>query len=472
MGKLYVFAIGGSGSRVLRSLTMLLANGVECKSEIVPMIIDPDYSNGDLVRTVDLMRLYNQIHSDLVFSNNTINKFFSTKVSSYGNNDYLLPLEGTSGITFENYIELNTMSRENQALMKMLFSNANLSSDMNVGFKGNPNIGSVVLNQFTESSTFINFETDFVQGDRIFIISSIFGGTGASGFPLLLKNMRNSTNTALKEAPIGAVTLLPYFNLKSDASSSIKADSFVTKAKAALNYYEKNVTGNNTLNDMYYLGDDFTAEGYDNCDGGGLQQNKAHLIELLGALAIIDFDSKEFELPIKTVFHEFGLNSDAAQTVTFNDFGLSTQELLIKSMSQFAFVVGYFNRRNKEHRVSQKWAIERRGLLGDSFYSSHFFKKFMAFKTAYEEWISELKENRIGFKPFLDDKNISDVLEIVDGLKPKYGIMPFTKKGCDLMDERMGKNLSKIQNNTEAPQTFMELLYMTTKELCEDKLKI
>ena len=472
MSKIYVFAIGGSGSRVLRSLTMLLANGIECKSEIVPMIIDPDFSNGDLVRTVDLMRLYNQIHSDLVFSNNTSNKFFSTKVSSYGNNDYLLPLVGTSGITFENYIELNTMSRENQAFMKMLFSNANLSSDMNVGFKGNPNIGSVVLNQFTESPTFKNFETDFVQGDRIFIISSIFGGTGASGFPLLLKNMRSSTNTALKDAPIGAVTLLPYFNLKTDDSSSIKADSFVTKAKAALNYYEKNVTGNNTLNDMYYLGDDFTSEGYDNCDGGGLQQNKAHLIELLGALAIIDFDSKEFELPIKTDFHEFGLNSDAAHTVTFNDFGLSTQELLIKSMSQFAFVIGYFNRRNKEHRISQKWAIERRGLLGDSFYSSHFFKKFMAFKTAYEEWISELKENRIGFMPFLDDKNISDVLEIVEGLKPKYGIMPFTKKGCDLMDERMGKNLSKIQNNTEAPQTFMELFYITTKELCEEKLKI
>lgn len=472
MGKLYVFAIGGSGSRVLRSLTMLLANGVECKNEIVPMIIDPDYSNGDLVRTVDLMRLYNQIHSNLVFSNNTSNKFFSTKVSSYGNNDYLLPLVGTSGITFENYIELNTMSRENQAFMKMLFSNANLSSDMNVGFKGNPNIGSVVLNQFTESPTFKNFETDFVQGDRIFIISSIFGGTGASGFPLLLKNMRSSTNTALKEAPIGAVTLLPYFNLKTDESSSIKADSFVTKAKAALNYYEKNVTGNNTLNDMYYLGDDFSSEGYDNCDGGGLQQNKAHLIELLGALAIIDFDSKEFEFPIQTDFHEFGLNSDPAQTVTFNDFGLSTQELLIKSMSQFAFVVGYFNRRNREHRISQKWAIERSGLLGDSFYSSHFFKKFMAFMTAYEEWISELKENRIGFKPFLDDKNILDVLEIVDGLKPKYGLMPFTKKGCDLMDERMDKNLSKIQNNTEAPQTFMELFYMTTKELCEDKLKI
>ena len=96
----------------------------------------------------------------------------------------------------------------------------------------------------------------------------------------------------------------------------------------------------------------------------------------------------------------------------------------------------------------------------------------LSFKQSYEEWITELKENKIGFKTFLDDSSLTDVLEKIDGYKPKYGIMPFTKKGHDLIDERMGKNLSKIQNNTEAPQTFMELFYITTKELCEEKLKI
>ena len=184
MSKLYVYAIGGSGSRVLRSLTMLLANGIICKDEVVPMIIDPDYSNGDLVRTVDLMRLYRKIHKSLQFGNTTNNKFFSTDISSFNGGNFLLPLVGTSGITFENYIELGTMSKENQAFMKMLFSDANLSSDMNVGFKGNPNIGSIVLNQFTQSVEYETFEKDFVAGDKIFIISSIFGGTGASGFPL------------------------------------------------------------------------------------------------------------------------------------------------------------------------------------------------------------------------------------------------------------------------------------------------
>ena len=52
MSKLYVFAIGGTGSRVLRSLTMLAAAGVDIQAnEIVPVIIDPDVvpTNGDVV---------------------------------------------------------------------------------------------------------------------------------------------------------------------------------------------------------------------------------------------------------------------------------------------------------------------------------------------------------------------------------------------------------------------------------------
>ena len=279
-------------------------------------------------------------------------------------------------------------------------------------------------------------------------------------------------NTALSEAPIGAVTLLPYFNLKVNEDSSIKADSFVTKAKAALNYYEKNVTGNNTLDDMYYLGDNFSSEGYENCDGGGDQINKAHIVELLAALSVIDFNAKEVIRPITTSFHEFGLDKDAAQTVTFNDFGYSTQDLLKRSMSQFAFMASYLNNRDIEHRLSQKWAKERNQLLGRSFFTSQFYRLLENFKNLYDEWLSELEENRMGFKPFLADKNVSDVLEKVDGYKPKYSFVPFVKKSYDLIDERLGKNLSKIQGNTEAPQTFMELFYITTKELCAEKLNM
>lgn len=136
MSKLYVFAIGGSGSRVLRSLTMLLSSGVHTNYEIVPMIVDPDQSNGDLVRTVDVMRSYENIHNALSFNNNEKNEFFKNPISALNDDgNYLLPLVGTSGISFENYLSLGTMSLENQAIMRMLFSNANLASDMNVGLR-------------------------------------------------------------------------------------------------------------------------------------------------------------------------------------------------------------------------------------------------------------------------------------------------------------------------------------------------
>ena len=46
------------------------------------------------------------------------------------------------------------MGKENQAFVNLLFSQKNLDADMTVGFKGNPNMGSVVLNQFSTSQAF------------------------------------------------------------------------------------------------------------------------------------------------------------------------------------------------------------------------------------------------------------------------------------------------------------------------------
>ena len=476
---LYVFAIGGSGSRVLRSLTMLLASGVQTKSEIVPLIIDPDTSNGDLNRTVSILREYGEVRKELKFGGDYSSTFFSTAIKSLNEDgNYLLPLGGTKGKKFEEYLSIETMSLANQALTKMLFSNNNLSSTMDVGFKGNPNIGSVVLNQFSQSNDFTNFENRFVAGDKIFIISSIFGGTGASGFPLILKTLRTSENTALKNAKIGAVSLLPYFNLKTSEESSIQSDSFITKTKAALNYYEKNVTGNNTLDDIYYLGDDFTSLAYDNCDGGDNQSNNAHFVEMLGALSVIDFDSKYNEESIHegtTLFHEYGLNTNTVpgKSISFSDLGGRTKKCIEKPLSMMAILNSYINNRTTEHRAQQKWAKDRKALLGKSFYDSKFFSDYKDFKDMFEEWTKEMEENRISFAPFYDDDSIKeDGLEKICGVTPQYSGMPlFKKKGYDLIDVTLGNILGSIPKGN-APETFMELFYRALSKICTDNLKI
>lgn len=474
---LYIFAIGGSGARVLRSLTMLLASGIQAKSKIIPIIIDPDAANGDLNRAVIGLRQYEQIHNSLSYNDTLKSRFFSTVITSLNNDgNYLLPLVGTAGINYDRYLGLGSMSQENQALVKMLFSDKNLASTMDVGFKGNPNIGSIVLNQFTQSPDFKNFESNFVTGNKVFIISSIFGGTGASGFPLILKTLRTSNNAALSSAQIGAVSLLPYFNLKTDSDSSIQADSFITKTKAALHYYEKNVTGNGTLNDMYYLGDDFSSQGYDNCDGGDNQSNDAHVIELLGALAILDFDSKPAtDTPTTTSFHEFGLNSTPEGSILFSDFGPQTNSIIKKPLSMMAIMNSYLNNRDVNHRAQQKWAKDRNSALGTTFYNSTFFSDYSKFKDMFERWIDELERNVISFAPFSNDTDIknSDGLEKVKNTKPTYpGINPFRKKGYDLIDELLDKNLSSIPKNTDTPSTFMELFHKTLSEICTKNLNI
>ena len=64
----FIFAIGGTGARVLRSLTFCLSSGMEVIPDgttIVPLIIDYDKDNGDKQRTIDLLDLYESIHDDV-----------------------------------------------------------------------------------------------------------------------------------------------------------------------------------------------------------------------------------------------------------------------------------------------------------------------------------------------------------------------------------------------------------------------
>lgn len=66
--KLYVFGIGGTGSRVIKSLVMLFAAGVKLDNDfdtVVPILIDPDTENGDLNRTKDILRLYQEIRNQI-----------------------------------------------------------------------------------------------------------------------------------------------------------------------------------------------------------------------------------------------------------------------------------------------------------------------------------------------------------------------------------------------------------------------
>ena len=349
MSKLYVFGIGGTGSRVLKALTMLLSSGVECAADtIVPIIIDPDDSAADKTRAVAAMNRYMSVRSKLDFTAADQNRFFKTEIRPVdGMENFGFPLKNTRDCFFKDFIKIDELNKANRALVSLLFSEKNLDSDMKVGFKGNPNIGSVVLNQFANSQEYKDFANGFQQGDRIFIVSSIFGGTGASGFPLLLKTIRSDRSSQswnlISKSAVGAVTVLPYFSVSQDDNSGVDSSTFASKTKSALTYYEHNISANGGIDALYYIGDNIPAS-YENHDGGSEQKNNAHIVELCSALAILKFAATpDTELLGDTLHYEYGLdtnNVDISQII-FGDLGRETKATIQKPMSQLLLMYKY-----------------------------------------------------------------------------------------------------------------------------------
>ena len=265
--RLFLFLVGGTGSRVMRPLIMQLAAGITplnesgtpVATEIIPIIIDPHRSNEDLKRTENLLKWYRQIRNSLYGDRQDVGQgFFTVKISSLKDivpnsptlsDTFLFNIDAVGSKTFQEFISYNTLDSANQALCSMLFSKAQLETKMNIGFVGNPNIGSVALNKIKDSEEFRLFASVFQRNDRIFIVSSIFGGTGAAGYPIIVNNIRNARNSNqanrgdLADARIGALTVLPYFNVQQDENSPISRADFISKTKSALYYYHDNLTG-------------------------------------------------------------------------------------------------------------------------------------------------------------------------------------------------------------------------------------
>lgn len=479
MSKLYVFGIGGTGSRVLRALTMLLASGADCAFEtIVPIIIDPDDSAADKTRTVEAMNKYMAIREKLDFSTPNKNKFYKTEIKPVdGMENFGFPLNNTRDCLFKDFIKIGELSKESRALVSLLFSERNLNSDMKVGFKGNPNIGSVVLNQFGTSQHYKDFANGFKEGDRIFIISSIFGGTGASGFPLLLKTLRSDKSSQswnlISNAKIGAVTVLPYFQVSQDDNSGVDSSTFLSKTKSALAYYENNISKNGSVDALYYIGDNIPAS-YENHDGGSEQKNNAHLVELCSALGILNFAKiSDSELSGDTKHFEYGLdsNDDAIHSIVFSDLGKKTKEDIQKPLTQLLLMHKYLAYKLHDEYRHQPWAIDNG--LNKAFFDDDFFSNMQAFSNYYVEWLSEMSNNTRSFSPF-NINRIKPLFSLINGKSANrpWTFIPFLLKDYALFDNALNSNFRKWNKAANKEQKFMEVFYRATEKLVQQKFNM
>jgi hypothetical protein len=316
MAKLHIVSVGGTGHKALASLIHLAACGAfrnKQLGEISIIAIDADNANGNLVRAKKTFENYKRFYqtvngndSDLIKINSVVPDL---NISLFQGDKRKL------SIAF-NFANLHASSEEE--LIQFLYTGKERDTEFEEGFYGHTSVGAVIVRDVLMEETkdengkkeekekngknsarkaWNEFKKQITHEDKIVVVGSIFGGTGASCIPVLLKELEDKMKGG---AGLAAVILTPYFQAvrKPDKEGAEEVDSnklqpdsnnFNIKAKAALNYYEieKKLGATDAL---YVIGEPNVNYSFEiACRGNAAQKNKAHPIELFAATAILDF---------------------------------------------------------------------------------------------------------------------------------------------------------------------------------------
>ena len=314
MNNLYVYAIGGTGERVMKSLVMMMAAGVKLgANKVVPIFIDNDAESKALTECKFLIDSYRNERYGFRQVCTQFNgvTFAQTEIAepivldraggSIGSLDRMIevPILDENDADFERKREeVSSISAERD----LLFTSDDRAMPLNRGFVGRPNVGAVVMN----TDSLKDLDITYSDGDGLIVIGSLFGGTGASGIPLIInKNCHLGETDADTNRPmIGAVAVLPYFNCERRGNSNIrqqqdadidgsrynvKSSNFNIATRAALRYYDTYMKKH--YDRLYYVGDDDKRSNYSYCVGGIGQDNPTNLVEVMGALSIVNFSN-------------------------------------------------------------------------------------------------------------------------------------------------------------------------------------
>jgi hypothetical protein len=301
----FVVAAGGSGAKVVESLVHLCAAGLGPDSLDI-LLLDVDENNGNMKRCRETLALYGQLAS----------KAWKVKVAPRDATAFVHELDlfhtKIRVHSFQKQIELVARTglqllllREEGAYapLDLLFDESEQSSRCEKGFMARPNLGSLILGKHlgdalkqkgTEACAFKEQFQDALSKNQplsLVVTGSVFGGTGASLFPVAcqcIKSSLGSNDTSWKKVAATAVFLLPHFHPKNKQGSLVDASRFHADSISTLRHY----ADSQALDDyslVYLVGsDDSKRNILEHEDGAGEQCNPCHLEEFVAACAILD----------------------------------------------------------------------------------------------------------------------------------------------------------------------------------------
>ena len=218
------------------------------------------------------------------------------------------------------------------ALMDLLFAQGDEEQQMPLekGYQARPNIGATAIALASESKDakryFDALEMEMGKASqgrqvRLLVAGSLFGGTGAGGFPTLARLLsQKAPKVPADRFAMAGTLMLPYFcfpppdEVEGASANFARADQFFLQSRSALRYYHRLKTeGQLPFRRMMLIGwDELFPTGGPFTPGGSGQENDAMPPELLAALASCGFLSGEAPVPEAQTI-EVGTRKEAGQ---------------------------------------------------------------------------------------------------------------------------------------------------------------
>lgn len=328
MAKKYIIAAGGTGAMCARSFIYMAAAGcVDQNDEFHILLVDKDKESDAVTACENLLSDYCDMRNQLIqrpdnysFPNITLHKWnFTSNIVDEYEKQTGKPAANLETLTLNKLLNPNG-DPETTQLLATMYSTDELNTDLNKGFYGHPNIGAPVfdyvrdrfLAQTVIDAKGVQHRNTFMESlhgtlkngmAHVYLMGSLFGGTGATVIPnvvLALRTLRNPTlptdEYGKTRLILGGAVIMPYFRLPGCPADSKEAlakvtpvdTKFADQTREALSYYHETELLSNMMN-LLLVGTtnlDVTSEMFAR---GGKQTQHFHMVLMLAATGACRF---------------------------------------------------------------------------------------------------------------------------------------------------------------------------------------
>lgn len=302
-----IIGVGGTGAKVVEATLHLTAAGLGPAQNLLVGFVDQDRANGNVMRAKQLLAVMRETHrawrnTGTPHRLGTESTLLKCLVEPLAEDAEVWTPHTDQGITLAQIFERDRMSEGDQHLMDILFAEGAVEQQMPLGegYRGRPHLGAAAMAAAVDDGDFWKKLIEAIKQDsdvRLVLVGSVFGGTGAAGFPTLARLIRRRLGRERIDAKvsIGGALMLPYFGFRPPESEEgvggnvARTEQLLIQSREALRYYHHLFGQEQVFDELYFVGWEPYFQFKYHSAGSNEQANPALLPELLAGLGVCRF---------------------------------------------------------------------------------------------------------------------------------------------------------------------------------------